>query len=116
MSPTVFPSRGEIWLVDLDPTRGREQRGTRPGLVVSADAFNHGPADLIIVCPLTKVSRSIPSQVSVSRSESGLEYDSYVICEQVRCISRERAERAIGRAPASVMERIATFLRLLLDL
>jgi mRNA interferase MazF len=111
-----LPSRGEIWLVDLDPTRGREQRGTRPAVIVSADVFNHGPADLLIVCPLTKVSRSIPSHVPIARLDSGLDHDSYIICEQVRCLSRERAERSIGRASASTMEEVASYLRIVLDI
>ena len=47
------PPRGEVWLADLDPTRDREQAGRRPVLIVSEDLFNHGPADLVIICPLT---------------------------------------------------------------
>ncbi|NLJ36638.1 MAG: type II toxin-antitoxin system PemK/MazF family toxin, partial [candidate division WS1 bacterium] len=41
---TPKPSRGDIWMLDLDPTRGHEQAGKRPGLIVSADPLNHGPA------------------------------------------------------------------------
>jgi mRNA interferase MazF len=41
--------RGEIWLADLRPTRGREQIGRRPVLVLSIDFFHSGPADLIVV-------------------------------------------------------------------
>jgi mRNA interferase MazF len=88
----------------------------RPALVVSADPFNHGPAELVILCPLTKVSKAIPSHVLVPRSDSGLDHDSYVICEQVRCVSRERLRRVIGSVPALTMERVATLLRVLLEL
>ena len=45
------PRRGEIWLADLHPTRGREQTGRRPVLVLSVDFFNAGPADLILSYP-----------------------------------------------------------------
>ncbi|WP_198471546.1 type II toxin-antitoxin system PemK/MazF family toxin [Acetomicrobium sp. S15 = DSM 107314] len=38
------PSRGEIWLVDLNPLRGHEQAGRRPSLVISVNGFNYGPA------------------------------------------------------------------------
>ncbi len=38
------PGRGEVWLADLNPTRGHEQAGRRPVLVVSEDLFNRGPA------------------------------------------------------------------------
>jgi len=46
------PSRGEVWLVDLNPARGHEQAGIRPGLVVSVDPFNHGPAGLVVLLPV----------------------------------------------------------------
>ncbi len=42
-------SRGEVWLVDLNPLRGREQAGKRPGLVVSVNSFNQGAANLVVV-------------------------------------------------------------------
>jgi len=45
---TDKPARGEIWLVDLNPTRGHEQAGKRPALVVSVDLFNFGPAELVV--------------------------------------------------------------------
>ncbi|MBI4520243.1 MAG: type II toxin-antitoxin system PemK/MazF family toxin [Gemmatimonadetes bacterium] len=116
MSPPPRPSRGEIWLVDLDPTKGREQRGTRPALVVSTDKFNHGPAELVIVLPVTTVSKDIPSHVAIARTDSGLDHDSYVICEQVRCVSRERLSRQIGLAPLQAMQRVSVLLRVLLEL
>ena len=54
------PSRGAVWLVDLNPTKGHEQAGIRPGLVVSNDIFNHGPAGLVVLLPLTTRDRQIP--------------------------------------------------------
>lgn len=40
------PLRGDIWSLDLNPTRGNEQSGQRPGLVLSENTFNLGPAGL----------------------------------------------------------------------
>lgn len=40
----VAPSRGEVWMVDLDPMRQREPSGLRPALVLSVDKFHHGAA------------------------------------------------------------------------
>ena len=54
-------SRGDVWLIHLDPTKGREQKGTRPGLIVSVDEMNHGPADLVVVLPITSKEKGIPS-------------------------------------------------------
>ena len=53
------PCRGEVWLADLGPGRGREQAGQRPALLLSVDRFNAGPAELLMVVPLTsKITKS----------------------------------------------------------
>lgn len=53
--PTAL--RGEIWEVDLDPRKGREQMGVRPCLVVSTDGLNKSKFGTIIVCPITTTER-----------------------------------------------------------
>ena len=58
--------RGEIWWVDLDPTRGHEQAGRRPALVLSVDAFNHGPAGLVVVVPVSSKATATPASPVVS--------------------------------------------------
>ena len=85
------PSRGEIWLADLDPTRGREQAGQRPVLIVSEDLFNHGPADLVIICPLTSTLRRIPAHIHVTPPEGGLRMPSAILCDAVRTIAKTRS-------------------------
>ena len=70
----------------------------------------------MILCPITKVAKSIPSHVAVARADSGLDYDSWVICEQVRCVSRDRLLRSIGQAPDAVIESVSMLLRVLMDL
>ena len=67
------PGRGEVWLTDLNPTRGHEQAGRRPVLVVSDDLFNRGPAGLVIVLPMTSTLRGVPSHVPIDPPEGGLE-------------------------------------------
>jgi mRNA-degrading endonuclease toxin of MazEF toxin-antitoxin module len=63
----AYPHRGEIWLADLRPTRSQEQAGRRPVLVLSVDFFNAGPANLVVVLPLTSTQRDIPLHVKVSK-------------------------------------------------
>jgi mRNA interferase MazF len=53
--PTAL--RNEIWEVDLDPRKGREQAGVRPCLVVSADGLNRSRFGTVIVCPITTTHR-----------------------------------------------------------
>ncbi len=51
------PLRGEIWMFDLNPKKGREQKGVRPCLVVSTDALNRSDFGTVIICPVTTTER-----------------------------------------------------------
>jgi mRNA-degrading endonuclease toxin of MazEF toxin-antitoxin module len=55
--PSPKPLRGEVWQFDLDPKKGREQKGVRPCLVVSTDALNRSAFGTAIVCPVTTTER-----------------------------------------------------------
>lgn len=109
-------ARGDIWLAGLDPTRGREQAGVRPVLVISHDSFNNGPAGLVVTLPLTTKDRGIASHIAVMPREGGLKKRSLVICEQVRCISRGRLHKKLGRLEPDTMREVERLLRLILDL
>jgi mRNA interferase MazF len=54
------PARGQVWLIDLDPTRGHEQAGTRPGLVISVDQFNQTALGLTVVVPINSRTKDLP--------------------------------------------------------
>ena len=84
------PKRGEIWLVDLNPVRGHEQAGIRPGLILSEDIFNSGPAGLVVVLPITTKNKNIPLHVVISPPEGGVKETSYIKCEDIRSVSIER--------------------------
>jgi len=110
------PIRSEIWIADLNPTRGHEQSGKRPVLVVSDDLFNTGAAGLIIILPLTTRYKGIASHVEISPSEGGVRQVSYIKCEDIRSISKDRVTDYIGTVEEATMEAIAYRLRLLLKL
>src|SRR4028118_2154786 len=78
------PSRGDRWLIDLNPTRGREQAGKRPCLVTSVDLFNQGASGLVVVLPVTSKDKGIPWHVEVNPPEGGLRQRSFIKCEDVR--------------------------------
>ncbi|WP_129626328.1 type II toxin-antitoxin system PemK/MazF family toxin [Candidatus Oscillochloris fontis] len=111
------PSRGEIWLADLNPIRGHEQTGTRPVLIVSTDMFNHGPAGLIFVLPLTRTDRHIPAHIPIDPPEGGVSSRSLILCDGLRSISKDRLKgSAWGRVSLATMQRVDEILRILLDL
>jgi mRNA interferase MazF len=110
------PVRGEIWLVDLNPTRGREQGGRRPGLVVSVDLFNQGPAGLVIVIPITTKEKGIPLHVEIKAPEGGLTKRSFIKCEDIRSVSRERLVQRLGQVTRNTLDAMEDRLRILLNL
>ncbi len=110
------PSRGEIWMVDLNPVRGHEQAGYRPCLVVSVDMFNHGPAELLVVLPITSREKKIPFHIPIEPEESGLKLRSYIKCEDVRSISKDRLNEQKGFASPGVMFQVEDRMRILLAL
>ncbi len=108
--------RGEIWIVDLDPVLGHEQAGRRPALVLSADAFNASPADLVTVLPVTSTARKLPSRIRIVPPEGGLRVESWVVCEQVRTVSKRRLSSKLGTVMPSTLRSVSDVVRLLLDL
>ena len=110
------PSRGEVWMVDLSPGRGHEQRGKRPGLVISVDLFNQGPAGMVIVLPITTRAKGIPFHVEVDPPEGGLKRRSFVKCDDVRSVARQRLSKPLGSVSESTMAEVEDRLRILLDL
>ena len=110
------PARGEIWMVDLDPVRGHEQAEKRPALVISDDIFNQGPADLVVVLPITSKAKSIPFHVAVDPPEVGVKISSFIKCEDVRSVSKARLTSRWGMVSAGTLVAVEDRLRILLSL
>ena len=109
--------RGEVWLADLEPARGREQSGDRPILIVSANLFNQGRGGLVVAVPFTTRDRGLPIHVEVRPPDGGLRDVSFAMCEQVRSLAVERlGPHPVGRVSAAVLDSVENRLRLLLDL
>ena len=93
-------SRGDVFLVDLNPTRGGEIRKTRPCVVVSPDELN-AHLRTFIVAPLTTGGHAYPFRVPCRfRGKSG-----HVVLDQVRTVDRERLVRHMGRLPPATLGR-----------
>ncbi len=110
--------RGDIWLFDPEPTKGREiGKKVRPAFIISSDSFNDGPSDLVIIIPLTTKNRKIPSHVPLSPKDGGVKETCFAVCEQIRCISKERLVLKWGhvRNPA-IYRQIGAWLGSLLSI
>ena len=113
---SLSPAKGEVWMLNFDPTLGHEQSGVRPAVIVSTDLFNSGPADLLIVLPITTRSKRVRTHVELFPPEGGLTNVSYVKCEDIRSVSKARLIRRLGKVSLQAMDSIQDRLRILLDL
>ena len=118
-------NRGDIYFVDLNPTKGREQAGKRPVLVVSSDAINRQPLVITVVVGTAakNVPRDYPVNVRVTAAETGLPDDTVFLCFQIRSLDPTRFLRAgspqstpAGRMPAIRMVEIVNAMRLVLEI
>lgn len=116
MASAAGPRRGEVWHARLDPVTGHEQGGERPCLVVSDDRFNQSRAGLVVVVPITRTERGLASHVRIGPPEGGLKAVSFVMCESVRSISKQRLQVRWGKVSAKTMTAAEDRLRLLMSL
>ena len=113
--------RGEVYLVDLDPTVGSESNKLRPAVLVSNDAANRAAErdrrGVVTVVPVTSnTARVYAFQALIAAGDGGLAVDSKAQAEQVRSVSVERVGPAVGRLPTHLMTQLDAALRLHLDL
>lgn len=93
-----IPDAGEIVWVNFNPTEGREQKGSRPAVVISPKEYN-APSELMIVCPMTSQQKNYPFEVPVEGS--------VVLADQVRSVSVDRLiPKEIMKVPAEVLDEI----------
>jgi mRNA interferase ChpB len=110
------PARGDILELSLDPTHGREIRGSRPVLVLSADAFNKA-SGLLLVAPITQGgTASRENGFSVTLLGAGTKTHGVVLCDQTRTVdARARAFRRIEKAPSAIVDEALDAVRAILS-
>lgn len=118
MAEARGPRRGELYWVDWSPGRGSEAGGRRPALVVQRDAGNLARAyPNTVVVAVSSQGHEIPLHVRVRPTrENGLKNVSFVKCEQVFTLSKERLGARLGRLRADEMRQVGEALRLNLGL
>ncbi|RKX65586.1 MAG: type II toxin-antitoxin system PemK/MazF family toxin [Tenericutes bacterium] len=106
--------RGEIYFVNLNPVKGREQAGQRPVLVLSVDAINKLPLVVTVVVGTKgeNVSRDYPTNVRISPEESGLPIETVFLCFQIRSLDPKRfSEKPAGKLSDKVLKSIEISVR-----
>jgi mRNA interferase MazF len=110
--------RGDIWIVDWSRGRGSEQAGMRPALVIQTDAANlNSRYPNTIVLTISTKGKAVPFHISLNHSrESGLKKKSFVKCEQVLTISKDRLVRRVGHLDQKQLGEVEEALRKVLDM
>ena len=97
--------RGEIRWADLNPTRGREQAGLRPVLILSHDIFNARSGTVIVVA-LTSQPQRAGFPLTLKLEGVSLPKPSWVKISQVRTLAVERLGKRLGRASSEQLAQV----------
>jgi len=101
--PAYIPGKGDFITLSFDPQSGHEQRGRRPGIVISNFLFNQATG-LAIVCPITNTNRNIPFHLPVPPSSS---LTGFVMVEQVKSVDyNTRSARFVEKAPQQFVDNV----------
>lgn len=101
--------QGSILKLDLNPTKGREQKLYRPVVVVSNTAYHRFTGGLAIICPITTTHRNYPLRIAL---DERTETTGYIITEQPRAIDLDaRDYRFIEILPPEILVKIIEHLR-----
>ena len=108
--------RGDVFLVNFDPTVGAEAKKARPAVIVSNDINNtHSP--IVSISPISsKVSRVYSFEVEVPARSGGLKTISKVMVNQTRAVDKIRLLKKLGHLPQPIMEKVNSALKLHYDL
>lgn len=105
--PITYPRRGEVWLVDFDPTVGAEIRKTRPALVIQNDVGNRLSPIVIVAVITSKFDEEVyPTEVVIEPPERGLSVSSVVQLNQIRSVDKRRLVRRLGKVGPDTMRRV----------
>lgn len=109
--------RGDIWLVNLDPTVGHEIKKSRPAVIIQNDLGNKF-SPITIVAPITSqnIEKIYPIDVLLAKEGSGLEKDSKILLNQIRAVDKKRLIKKLGNVDYEAMVRIDNAIKISLGL
>ena len=109
--------RGDIYLADLNPTRGSEQGGIRPVIIVQNTNIDRFTRTVIVIPVTTNLRRSkIPGTIMIPSGEGGLNQESVALCYQIVVIDKERLQQKLGTLSPRYLQQLETAIRYTLSL
>ena len=113
----VEVKRGEIFLVNLNPTIGSEQGKIRPVLIIQNNVSNkYSPTTIIAPITSKLYSKEYPTNVEISKEESNLEKDSTILLNQIRTVDKSRVKKKLSGLPIEVMQKVNKAIKVSLEL
>ncbi|MBH8572886.1 type II toxin-antitoxin system PemK/MazF family toxin [Nostocaceae cyanobacterium CENA369] len=99
--------RGEIWLANLNPTKGYEQGETRPIIIFQNEVFSQFSTTVITILLTTNLRRaSLPTCFLITAIERVIERDSVALCYQLGVIDRARLQGKLGKLSLEIMTNL----------
>ncbi len=98
-------NQGDIYLVNLDPAIHTETGRTRPGMIISIDSMNKYSPRLIIAPITSNVGKLYPFEISLARGSGGLNKDSKIMLDQIRCLDKHRLIKKIGAVDIDTLSK-----------
>ncbi len=109
--------RGEIWLVNLDPTIGYEIKKSRPALIIQNDVGNkYSPITIIAPISSQNIDKTHPVEVLIQKKYSALDKDSKVLLNQIRAVDRRRLIKKLGKVSLDIMGNVDEAIKISLGL
>lgn len=113
----VVPKRGEIYLVNFDPTVGSEVKKTRPALVLQNNVANRYSPVVIVAALSSHVAQKIyPTEVLIEHPEGGINNRSAILLNQIRTIDKQRLVKKLGMLNSNTMDCVNRALQISLGL
>ena len=112
VKPLAPVQRGDVWWVDLDPTRGGEIRKARPAVVLTVNALNLARRTVVVVPLSTGPAARPPIVVEAASAGAG----SVAVCDQVRAVDKSRLTRRTGQLASHDMRAVEDGVRSVLGL
>jgi len=108
--------RGDIFLVDFEPSNGAEIKKKRPALIIPCNEANAYLKTVMVISLSSKIDAIHSFEVLVKKEASGLDVDSKLKIPQMRAVDKKRLTKYIGTVPGSVIEETEKAIKLLLDM
>ena len=112
--------RGDVHWADMAPRSGSEQRGRRPVIIVSHDAFNEVPAwRSVIVVPISTSAAQAkrgPTAIYLPKGTGGLKKESVALCHRITTLDRGKITEQIGSLALDILEEVEQGIRAAVDL